>query len=101
EHGVRRRGILSEPPFEDGGVEAPEVDRVLHVPVAIEGREIWIVPVEAATHRPSDAEGEARGPVVRAPLVLRLAPSEFTPGEDHHALLGVAVGSLDAREIVV
>ena len=39
--------------------------------------------------------------MVRAPLVLRHAPSEFTPGEDHHALLGVAVGSLDAREIVV
>src|SRR5438270_843819 len=40
EHGVRRRRILSEPTFEDGGVDAPEVDRVLHIPVAIEGREI-------------------------------------------------------------
>src|SRR5437660_673596 len=101
EHGVGCRRILPEPAIEHRGVEAAEVDRVLHVSVAIEVREVRVVAVGPAAHGASDAERQAGGAVVGPSLVFRHPPSELAPGEDQYPLLRIAIRGLDAREIVV
>src|SRR5438876_3736996 len=101
EQGIGGRRSLPEPAIEHRGVQAAEVDRVLHVPVAIEVREGRVVAVGSAADRPPDAEGEPGGTVIGPSLVFRYPPSELAPGEDHHPLLRIAIRGLDVREIVV